>query len=83
MIAGVVVAFATVPETPFAVVTDTDDTDPPPPPPDPLLAAVIRPFASIVTFALVYEPAVTAVFDKVAANVPVPEPVTSPVNVIV
>jgi hypothetical protein len=34
-IAGVVVAVATVPDTPFAVLTDTDVTVPEPPPPPP------------------------------------------------
>ncbi len=52
------------------------------PPPEPLEAAVILPFASTVTFALVYEPAVTPEFARVVAKLPVPLPVTSPVSVM-
>mgnify|MGYP003662501922 CR=1 FL=1 len=43
--AGAVVAFATVPLTPFAVVTDTDVTVPLPPPP--VLAIVTMPSAPV------------------------------------
>ena len=47
----------------------------PPPPPEPLLAAVIRPLASTVMLALVYEPADTPLLAKVATA---PDVVTSP-----
>lgn len=53
-IAGVVVAVATLPDTPFAVVTDTDVTVQLPP--LPVEAAVIRPLPSTVMFAFVKEP---------------------------
>ena len=46
-------------------------------------AAVRRPLASTVREVYVYDPAVTAVLASVVANDPVPEPVTSPVRVIV
>ena len=52
-----------------------------------VLAVVTLPFASTVNVGMAvddpYAPAVTAVLAKVAANVPVPVPVTSPVNVMV
>ena len=53
------------------------------PPDEPLEAAVIRPFASTVRLALVYEPGVTAVFARVVVMEVEPEPVTSPDSVIV
>jgi hypothetical protein len=81
VIAGVVVGFNTDPLTPFADVTDTDVTVPEPT--VPLVAEIIRPWASTVIFGLEYTPAITPVVDKVVAKVPVPEPSTSPVNVIV
>ena len=54
-----------------------------PAPPEPLAAAVILPFESTVMFADVYEPGATAVSARVAAKLPVPLHVTSPVRVIV
>ena len=47
VIAGVVVELATVPETPFAEVTDTEVTEPPPPPP-PLTVAQVAEVPSVV-----------------------------------
>ena len=53
------------------------------PPAVPLLALVILPLLSIVIVALVYVEAVTPVADNVVAKDPVPDPLISPVNVIV
>src|SRR5262245_61250853 len=52
----------------------------PPPPPVPFAAAVRRPFPSTVMLALVYDPGLTAVLAKVAAALPGPDAVTSPVK---
>ena len=82
VIAGVVVALATVPEIPFAEVTETEVTDPKPVP-DPLVADVILPLESTIKVGFVYVPAVTPDEARVVANEPVPAPVTSPVSVIV
>src|SRR5262245_37325869 len=52
----------------------------PPPPPVPFAAAVSRPLASTVMLALVYEPGLTAVLASVAAALPGPVAVTSPLR---
>jgi hypothetical protein len=76
---GVVVPVATVELTSVPVVpNDSAETLLTVPPPVPDAAAVIRPFASTVMFAAVYDPATTAVLARVKAIVVVPDPVASP-----
>ena len=76
---------------PNAVVTSVDDNVTAPvrvlklvtPPGVPFAALVTRPLASTVILARVYDPGDTAVEANVVAKLPVPEPVTSPVSVMV
>jgi len=99
VIAGVVVGFATVPLTPFAVVTDVLVTVPLVPDAFsvlPVIARLVPSISSDTDVPLGVEPSsllfalsvasfakVTALFAIVAANDPVPVPVTSPVKAIV
>jgi hypothetical protein len=70
VIAGVVVAVATVPARPLAETTETLVTVPDPP--LPLYAAVMIPSAATVIFAFVYEPAVTPLAGSEISTIPVP-----------
>ena len=100
VIAGVVVGFATVPLTPFAVVTEVLVTVPPPVPVAlrvlPVMERFVPSISSDTDVPLGVDPSsllfalsvasldsVTALFAMVAANDPVPVPVTSPVRLIV
>ena len=100
VIAGVVVAVATVPLTPFAVVTEVLVTVPPPVPVAlrvlPVMERFVPSISSDTDVPLGVDPSnllfvlsvasldsVTALFAMVAANDPVPEPVTSPVRLMV
>jgi hypothetical protein len=81
---GVLVEDATVELTSVPVVpNDSAETlVTVPPPADPVAAAVIRPFASTVMFAALYDPATTAVLARVRAILVVPDPVASPLTLI-
>ena len=100
VIAGVVVGFATVPLTPFAVVTEVLVTVPQPVPVAlrvlPVMERFVPSISSDTDVPLGVDPSsllyvlsvasldsVTALFAMVAANDPVPVPVTSPVRLIV
>ena len=99
VIAGVVVGFATVPLTPFAVVTDVLVTVPPLPAALRVLPVIERfvpsissetevplgvdPSNLLYVLSVASLDSVTALFAIVAANDPVPVPVTSPVRLIV
>ena len=100
VIAGVVVAVATVPLTPLAVVTEVLVTVPLPLPDAlsvlPVMERFVPTISSETEVPLGVEPSsllfalsvasfakVTALFAMVAANDPVPVPVTSPVRAIV